>query len=66
MVLQFVLALKVAANFMTIVFCVKNYLDLMIKMLYLLYIGIVSEGLPAPFFALSDSSFSRLFLKISH
>ena len=44
MVLQFVLDLKVVANSMTIVFYVKSYLDMMIKMAFLLPIGIVSEG----------------------
>ena len=58
MVLQFVLDLKVVANSMTIVFSVKRYLDMMIKMTFLLPIGILSEGLPTPFFALNDGSFS--------
>ena len=58
MVLQFVLDLKVVANSMTIVFSVQSYLYLMIKMAFLLPIGIVSEGLPIPFLALKDGSFS--------
>ena len=58
MVLQFVLDLKVVANSMTIVFCVKSYLDMMIMMAFLLPIVIVIEGLPTPFLALNDGSFS--------
>ena len=58
MVPRFTLDLKVLAKSMTIVFSVVSYLYLMIKMAFLLPIGIVSEGLPTPVLALNDGSFS--------
>ena len=59
MVPRFTLDLKVLAKCMTIVFSVKSYLDLMIKMAFLSSIGIVSEELLTPFLALNDGSFPR-------